>query len=174
MAAVRYWRVTFTTDGKPYTVREIAGPGNDDWVVVLAPDEEAASKKATRLYCARKKKLAKSRLHATGRCACGRAQDRVHPNGRPMLTCSTCSERQKTYHETYAVRSRAGTVGMHQRDEPARVEKNLARQRDRRSEIRLETLLECRRAWESAPSVGRYKAWLLAEIEKCTKGQAAA
>jgi hypothetical protein len=172
---MKHWRVIFSPEGTVLDVVEIRfGDGRNDWLIVEAPTEQLARKRALGVYCARKKKLAKARNHAEGRCACGRKQDRKHPSGKPMLTCSTCAARQKGYTERHVARANADQVGQHQRDEGARIQKNLARQRDRRAEIRLETLIECRRAWELAPSVGRYRAWLLAEIEKLTKGSAAA
>jgi hypothetical protein len=96
----RYWRVVFTDAGALESVTEIEGPGDADWVIVEARTAEAARRKAHNLYCARKKKLAKQRHHAAGQCACGRDQDRKHPSGKWMLTCSTCAERQKVYNST--------------------------------------------------------------------------
>lgn len=175
MSQPRFWRVVFTPEGRVAEVTPVRfGDGEKDWTLVEAPSIEAARKKAQRLYDARKKKLAKSRLHGSGRCACGRDQDRLHPDGRRMLTCSTCSERTKGYQATYRDRTRRGVVGEEPRDEAARVASNLARQRDRRAEIRLETLIEARQQWLSCTNVRRYFVWLQTEIETLTnKGKAA-
>lgn len=175
MAAARYWRVLFTPQGRVADVLPIRfDDGADDWTIVEATTAEEARKKGKRLYDARKKKLAKVRLQSEGRCACGRARDRKHSNGSPMLTCSTCAERQKGYNEDYEKRIVAGTVHLHERDETARVASNLARQRNRRAEIRLETLVEARRMWMEARNVGLYAEWLGREIAKLTGRQTAA
>lgn len=164
-----WWRVTFTAEGRVDRVIPIRfDDGVEGWTMVEAPSIEAARKKAARLYAARKKRLAKSRHHAAGRCACGRDQDRFHPKGGRMLTCSVCSVRQKTYHESHAERVALGTVGQEPRDERARVANNLARQRDRRGELRLETLVEVRRVWVEMTNVGRFTRWLDSEIDSLT------
>jgi hypothetical protein len=61
--------------------------------------------------------------------------------------------------------------GMAERDEGARVEANLERQRDRRAEIRLEVLIECRDQWTKARNVGLFTRWLLGEIETLAHGK---
>lgn len=53
----------------------------------------------------------------------------------------------------------------------ARVQLNLQRQRDRRAEIRLETLIEARAEWRSARN---FASWLDREIEELTKPSVAA
>jgi len=165
----RYWRVVFTDAGALESVTEIDGPGDADWVIVEARTAEAARRKAHNLYCARKKKLAKQRHHAAGQCACGRDQDRKHPSGKWMLTCSTCAERQKVYNDRSEERARKGIPpGTVVRDEQARVAANLTRSRDRRGEIRLETLIEVRAAWHKAPNVGAFGAWMKREIDALT------
>jgi len=60
---------------------------------------------------------------------------------------------------------------MAERDEAARVALNGQRQRDRRAEIRLETLLDVRTAWRDAPTVGRFGEWLRKEIESLTESK---
>jgi hypothetical protein len=170
MSAIRYWRVTFRDTGTVASVTEIAGPGHDGWVVVEAPDEKVAKRKAYNIYCARKKQVAKVRLHGAGKCCCGRQQDRKHPSGKWMLTCSTCAERQKVWDANHAKRKAEGTVGqgIAERNEPARVAANLERQRDRRGEIRLETLVDVRDAWIKAPNIGAFSKWLEREIDALT------
>lgn len=123
-----------------------------------------ASKLAMRVYSRIKKKEAGARLRANGQCRCGRKQDRKHPDGSMMRTCLACSEMQKGYVKT----SREATVRK-PRDEKARVEKNLARQRDRRNEIRLETLVEVNAKFWELPSIKAWEKWLEDAIEECKK-----
>lgn len=163
----RYWRVIFNDLGKVLDIVEIDfKDGKKDWLIVEADDLKEAKVKAVRLYCARKKKLAKERLHAQGRCACGRKQDRKHRSGVPILTCTVCSVRQKACLEKAQKRVASGDLSPAVRDEAARVASNLARQRDRRAEIRLETLLEVRNQWIKSRTIGSYGKWLEQEIEK--------
>lgn len=42
-----------------------------------------------------------------------------------------------------------------------------------RAEIRLETLIETRKAWQESNTVGQFAQWLAREIEALTKGVAA-
>lgn len=176
---MRYWRVTFTEDGKLYTVREIEGPGHDEWIVVSAADEEQARTRAVRLYCSRKKRARVAALHAEGRCACGRNLDgaiveRGRHKGKPHKMCATCRERMTTrWRPNAQARADNGTAGqgVAERDEGARVALNLQRQRDRRAEIRLETLIEARNEWRSARN---FASWLAREIEELTKPSVAA
>jgi hypothetical protein len=165
----RYWRVVFTETGALESVTEVEGPDHAGWVIVEARSEEAARRKAYNIYCGRKKKLAKQRHHAAGQCVCGREQNRKHPSGKWMLTCSTCAERQKVYNDRTAERDRKGIpAGSVVRDEGARVAANLNRQRDRRGEIRLETLIEVRAAWQRVPNIGAFSAWMKQEIDLLT------
>jgi hypothetical protein len=163
----RYWRVDFTAAGAIARVTELVGPSHEDWVIVEAPDESTAKRKAYNLYCARKKKLAVQRNHAAGKCCCGRAQDRKRPTGTWMLTCSVCAARHEVHRSNYMERKVAGVTD-HKRDETARVSSNLERQRDRRGEIRLETLIEVRNRWIEARNVALFGSWLLAEIATLT------
>jgi hypothetical protein len=170
----RYWRVHFRDNGSIASVVPLTTVVDDSWCIVKAATEDEAKKKAFNLYCARKKKFAKERHHAKGECCCGRKQDRTCPKtGRALKTCSVCGEREKVYNERYNKRVKAGTVGqgMAERDEGARVEANLERQRDRRAEIRLEVLIECRDQWIKARNVGLYTRWIDREIEALTHGK---
>lgn len=165
--ALRYWRVDFADGGAVSAVTEIQGPAHADWVVVEAPDEGTAKRKAYNFYCARKKRLASARHHAKGNCRCGRPQDREKPGGGMFRICSTCSERDKGYDQAMRQRAAQGVTN-HQRDEQARVASNLGRQRDRRAEIRLETLIEVRERWRKQPNVGLFARWLQLEIDAIT------
>lgn len=166
-APVRYWHVLFEESGALRSVTEISGPADEGWVIVEAPDEGTAKRKAYNIYCARKKKLAKARLHAAGNCACGRKRDRKHPSGEWMLTCLVCAERHRVQSAAHLERKAQGVTD-HQRDEPARVASNLSRQRDRRGEIRLETLVEVRQRWIDSRNVALFGQWLIAEIALLT------
>lgn len=160
----RYWRVVFDPAGAIERVEEITGPAETDWLIVKAGNEQEASRKAYNAYAARKKKLAIARLHAEGRCRCGRAQDRVNPDGSPMRTCSVCGERQEVWRQRHAERRAAGTVGAPIAQE-GRIESHRERQRDRRAELRLELLIEVRQQWMVSPNVGRFGSWLQREID---------
>jgi len=180
MSAPTYWRVTFKRDGAVRGVVRLKGPGHERWVVVQAPTREEAQAKAWQVYCARKKRERNAALKAEGRCACGRELDGAlievgAHKGEPHTACAVCRERRVGWRKNHQERVANGTVGqgVAERNEPARVALNLERQRDRRAEIRLETLLDCRKAWEAAPSVGKYREWLRAEIDKLTKAKAA-
>lgn len=177
--AVRYWRVTFNADGSVRAVKPLKGPGHERWVVVEAADEPAARRKAYNLYCARKKQERKTRCHEAGQCVCGRRQDRLVDRGRRKgewaLTCSVCAERRHAYHENAKGNpGRTFAQAMAERDEPARIAANLAHQRDRRGELRLETLIEVRDRWVQSPTRGQFQLWLQGEIDTLTgKGRAA-
>jgi len=172
--ALRYWRVSFFADGRVNRVRPIKGPGHARWIVVEAPTEEEAKRRAYNIYSARKKRERKKTLHAEGRCICGRPQDRLVEKGarkgEKALTCSVCEERRHGYYENAKEHpGRTFEEAMAQRDEGARVASNLERQRDRRSEIRLETLIDVRNAWQNSGTIGVFSQWLKRQIESLTK-----
>jgi hypothetical protein len=171
----RYWRVEFAADGAISGITEVYGPGHEDWVIVEAPDQERAQRAALGIYCARKKKLARERNYAAGNCACGRKNnraDQLHPKtGKPLLSCSTCSARHQVHLAGHRQRKAEGVTD-HQRDESARVAATQTRQRDRRGEIRLETLLEVRDQWINQRNVALFGKWLIAEIETITGAKA--
>ncbi|HEY6056206.1 MAG TPA: hypothetical protein VIU86_19910 [Gaiellaceae bacterium] len=160
---MRYWRVTFAADGTVEGVTEIDGAGAADWLVVRAETEELARRKGYNLYCAKRKKARVAQLHAEGRCACGRWQD-----DSQFVTCEVCRERMKRTHERR--KERGGQLAP-PRDETARVAAFQARTRERKTEVRLEVLLEVRRWWIEARNVGLFGARLQKEIQACM-GQA--
>lgn len=120
---------------------------------------EVAAKQLFNMYCATKKAGAVKRLHAESRCACGRNQDRKRPDGTTYKTCLVCSENIKSCPSRSGQPARA-------RNEPARIAKNLERQRDRRAEIRRETLLEVRKRFWDEPHVRDFANWLDKELTK--------
>lgn len=168
---IRYWRVDFDEAGAVSGVTEIDGPGHAGWTIVEAPDKERAQRVAIGIYCARKKKLSRERNYAAGNCACGRKNDRadqLHPKtGKPLLSCSTCSARHQVHLAGHRQRKAEGITD-HQRDESARVAATQTRQRDRRGEIRLETLIEVQKAWIDTRTVGAFGQWLVREIARLT------
>jgi hypothetical protein len=170
---MKSWRVTFSDTGAIASVVPLEGEQGADWVIVQAPDEATAKRRAYNIYCARKKKLAKTRLHAAGNCSCGRKQDRKHPSGAPMLTCSVCAERHAAQSKACNERKANPPEVPHVRDEAARVTVNLERQRDRRGELRLETLIEVRQRWVTARNVGLFSKWLESEIRALTESRKA-
>lgn len=170
---MKFWRVTFKEDGAVESVAEVTGPEHGRWLVVEAADEAAARKIAYNMYCARKKKEAKERLNQAGKCCCGRTQDRKHPNGMPMKTCSTCAERQAPMKaDWYKRREEAQKTGKpfvkKVRDEADRVAKCSERVRDRKSEMRLEVLCEVKKAWYAARTMSLFGQWLEGEVKKLT------
>lgn len=161
---MRHWRVLFGRDGAIKSITEIQGQPAVDWIVVRAATEALARKKAMLSYCARKKRQRIAQLHAEGRCKCGRKQDGDRVN------CSVCIERAKGYRAKRLRRNAEGTADTHSRDEGARVAAFQGRSRDRRNELRLETLLEVRRWWLESRNVGIFSARLEREITACTGG----
>lgn len=160
-----YWRVIFTPSGEVNRVMPIAFDDQEsDWVIVEAGSAEEAMRLAKRRYDADRKRKAKTRLDKESRCVCGRHRDRFRDSGAAMKTCSTCAAREKTWKAEHAERVRTGTDKAHVRNETARVAHNLERQRDRRGEIRLETLIEVRTFWRHCTNSGRFQAWLEQEI----------
>ena len=174
----RYWHITFDRDGRVCKVTEVKNPGHERWVVIEAVDEEQARKKGYLFYCAKKKRERVRQLHAEGRCACGRKRDREVEKGKHRgelaKLCAVCFERSKGWRESHQARVEAGTVGrgMAERDEAARIEKNLGRQRERRDELRLEVLVEVRQQWMDHRNVALFGRWLLSEIAALTGGSA--
>lgn len=136
-------------------------------IVEIEADSEAeAKRKSYNFYCAKKKKVAKERNHEAGNCACSRKQDR--PNTKTGVgffkTCSVCTERGEAADLRHAAKKKAGLPLTGYRDEVARVETLRGRVRDRKNEIRLETLIEVRSQWENARTNGAFTAWLKREI----------
>lgn len=167
---MKWWICEIDSKGK-YTLEELeAAPELETGASITfqarnrKQAELKASKLAMRVYSRIKKKEAGVRLRANGQCRCGRKQDRKNPDGSMMKTCLACSEMQKGYIKT----SRAA-VERKPRDEKARVEKNLSRQRDRRKEIRLETLVEVSAKFWELPSIKEWEKWLEEAIEECKK-----
>lgn len=151
---MKTWRVTFSEAGEITDVTEIEGEGSAEWVVVQADSLERARVKAYRVYCARKRRESVQRLHAQGRCRCGRKQDRPG-----MKSCSVCAVGDLQQRE----KRKRGQTGP--RDEAARVAAFQQRNRDRRAEIRLETLLEVRKWWQEAPHTLAFVERMRREIE---------
>lgn len=169
-----WWFVTYADDGAvidcvPTKVDATASVAGVRSIVVEAPDRDAAIEQASqlwyRMYCNETKKETRVRLDAENRCRCGRARDRKHPDGSWMKTCATCAAYQTAANERYQQRIKDGTVGTHVRDEQSRVNLNLARQRDRRREIRLETLVAVRQQFWGTATVREFVEWLDGEIK---------
>lgn len=167
---MRHWRVIFK-HGHVVGVEPIFGEQGVDWIIVEAPDEKTARRRAMSLYCAQKKALATARKQAEGRCSCGRElAGCINPrSGGPAKTCRVCTERRKLYRASAEKRRAEGTVGrgIAERDEGARLEKAAERMRDRRAELRLETLLEVREKW-LALNNRDFEIWFEREIDVLT------
>lgn len=175
---MKWFKVSF---GKSHAVKscvEIEAPTEfmlgGRTVCLQASDESDAKKRAYNTYCAKKKKLSKDRNYAAGNCACGRKQDREREDGKGYWkTCTVCMLRQDTYDAAY--RAKGLTPGRRKeephkvRDEAARVEKCQIRMRDRKSEMRLEILVEVQKQWQSSRTNGVFTAWLEREIKEALK-----
>lgn len=159
-----WWRVPIDADGQPGTPVPIEGPPDTEWLVVEADDAEEAGRLARNLYARRKRKQRIAQLHAEGRCRCGRPQDRPG-----KLTCRVCAEGRARSHEKRSWRSEAPPIV---RDEEQRIASLQQRQRDRRAEIRLETLLEVRDWWQKAPHTLAFAQRLVDEIKGCGRQEA--
>jgi hypothetical protein len=122
-----------------------------------------AKRAAYNLYCGRKKKLAKERLYAEGRCSCGRVNDRFDQG---LKTCSVCEARAKVWKEASNNRK---SKDPHVRDEQKRIESFTERSRDRKSEIRLETLVEIQKKWQTTRITKHFERYLEEEIQKCVQ-----
>lgn len=172
------YEVTFKRDGTIQSVVLLVGDPLDR-ITVQARNEGEAKRKAYNLYSAQKKKLAKERLHSAGRCGCGRDQDRYVQAGRFKgkwaKTCSVCAvRRQAQYNNSKNRGARTLQEAMAQRDEGARLDANLTRQRDRRAEIRLEVLLEVQKQWINSRNSGAFTKWVQDQIAICTGEKGAA
>lgn len=165
------WFAVYLRRGIVQRVAQVSGSGTDDADVIYveAKTKEEAERKGYNLYCAKKKKLAIERLEREGKCRCGRHNDRADQG---MKTCSICGMRKKATHEQRLARGADGKSSA--RDEGARIEANLTRQRDRKSEIRLEVLVEVQKAWQNNRTMGQFTRWLDQEIDQCLKPRAAA
>ncbi len=136
--------------------------------LVQAADPAAATAQARKhwnLYASELKRVANERNRAAGNCRCGRKKDRARPDSGFYSTCAVCSVRQVVHNERYEARKAAGAP-LAQRDERARVEACTLRVRDRKAEMRLETLLEVQRAWEGASNNQAFTRWLREELAK--------
>jgi len=133
--------------------------------VVEANSEQEARKRTYNLYCAKKKKFAKERNYAAGKCDCGRENDRngqIDRRGHKIKSCTVCAKRQIEYNDR--ARARVSPVKA-VRDEQARVDACTVRVRDRKEEIRLEVLVEVQKAWQNNRTVGGFTRWLDFEIK---------
>lgn len=154
---MRNWLVTFTAEGVPLEATEIEGPGDADWVVVTAESAEEALRVSVRAYARLKKKKVRARLHAEGRCRCGR------PQRDGFKTCQVCAEYMKRYRDPKPWET--APKPMAERDEGARVLAFQETSRNRKQETRLEVLLEVRKWWKDAPHTAAFAERLATEIQ---------
>ncbi len=163
MKHIHWWKVTFLQgrEGKINSIERCDAPeacrvGNT--ILVQAADEDGARKIAYNFYCSRKKKEAIQKKRARGQCACGRTRDRKNPDtGEDFLTCSVCSARRQQQY----VRGPATEP----RDEAKRIQAMQGRVRDRKNELRLEVLVEVRKAFMELKTVGQFGQWLKQQID---------
>lgn len=171
---MKYWAVAFDATGKVLAVQQakfVLPDATVEHVVVRAESEPEARKLGYNLYCARKKREAKKRKYANGQCVCGRKQDRQKPNGNMFKVCSVCKERaDQVYRPQHEQRVKDGTVGQIPRDEAARVAACSQRVRDRKAEMRLEVLLEVRKAWQNSNTTGQFTKWLSEQVTQALQG----
>lgn len=164
-----WWRVELTDQGTAGTVTRCDAPTfiGGGVVYIQAETAEEANRLAVREYARRKAAERRDKLKSQGRCKCGRSKDR---DG--FSYCSVCAERARATKarkkqqrlEMDAPRGSGKPVPPMPRDEQQRVANNLARQRDRRAEIRLEVLIEVRRHLDTEFNVACFRSWLEREI----------
>ncbi len=168
-----WFRVCFDDKGRPVSAIECEPPSEGFSIeYVFAKNQSAALSAAVREYARRKTADRRAALKQEGRCRCGRRRN------SEFSLCDVCRERGKQNNGVYkrhtqedGKRTRERIAPYVQRDEKARVEKNLERQRDRRNELRLEALLEVRAAFAKTPTMGAFAAWLAEEIRKALSGE---
>lgn len=162
-----HWYRVLLVKGRPTSAEVVEAPETDTTAVVYAlakskADAFAKGRAAYNRYCAEKLAERRQRLAEENKCRCGR--DRNVP-GRKR--CAVCLARGQADKRRLKERRAAG-VEAH-RDEPARVDANRARQRDRREEIRIETLIEVRRRWQVSQTNASFERWLDGEIDAILK-----
>ncbi len=169
---MKWFKVELHSDGTAKSSEaaeqpEVLRVGNRTFFVQAESPVEAA-KKARQFYntyCRERKQAASKRNDAAGNCACGRKKDRPHPSGGFWKRCAVCAARHAVHVERYEARKAAGAPPA-QRDEQARTALCSVRVRDRKAEMRLETLLEVQRAWEGASNNQAFTRWLREELAK--------
>lgn len=168
MTSALKWFAVYLSRGVVKNVVQVAGVGSDenDVYYVKALDKKQAQKDAYNLYCAQKKKTAIARLETEGKCRCGR----LNPDIEEFKTCPICRLRAANNKTRTKEKHMTGQPVV--RDETARVEQNLTRQRDRKNEIRLEVLVEVQKAWQNNRTAGGFTRWLDREVEQCLKPRA--
>lgn len=170
-----WFRLKYGPSGKLLSCDPIDKPeayatviGLATFIEIEATDEKDAKHRAYNFYCARKKKLAKERNYTAGLCACSRKQDRPNTKtGKGFFnTCSVCAERSAESSLRHLAKKKQGLPLDGRRDEAARVESFQVRNRDRKNEIRLETLIEVRKQWENSRTNGQFTSWLKSQIDE--------
>lgn len=155
--ATAWYRVTVSAYGVKSVERVSSAAENCSrvyYVQATTKSEAAvAGKVAFNAYCAARVRQRRAALAEKGLCNCGRTRDT-----KRFTLCAVCRERQRDHRRRNPGK---GAVTGRPRDEAARVAANKVRQRDRRKEIRLETLLAVREA-HGRP---RFTEWLDREIK---------
>lgn len=163
------WIVNVLT--KSAVPAETDSEGNETVFIVSAETAAEALREASRQYARLCTKRKRARMHAAGLCSCGRKSDVPKPQGGFRKKCSVCVTRDREQWRPKARENqRRQLEGLPKipRDESARVVVMQERQRDRRSELRIETLLEVQRQWQSARTNGHFTRWLDEQIKECT------
>ena len=172
-----HWAVFFTGEGKLKSAERIAGKLQDGSAgfVVEADDQEEAVRLARPLWMAYSREYARKktaerrkRFDAEGRCRCGRPRNVQDPKrpGEVMRTCDVCQERSKSTLERYRSRGTKTDSEVAAKGQALRLEHSAQRTRNRRAELRLETLLEVRAMAEKLKP-GEFRVWLHREVQRC-------
>jgi hypothetical protein len=151
--AEHWWRVELDSAGKVVSATVCPGAGITEGrvVYVCAITQTQAGRIARNTYAREVKRAQRAKYKATGKCRCGRDRESI-----AFKQCMVCRARDLQQHR------KGPSCGS--RDEKARVVSMQATQRDRRQELRLETLLLVREAWSREPNQAAFSAWLAREV----------
>lgn len=163
-----WWRLELDAAGKVVSSARVEKcfDGEDGFIYVEAPSLEVAGRKAFNEYYRIKTAARRATLAASGKCRCGRVNDRAH---KGKTCCTICSKENRVH----AQRTKAKARG--ESPEPAnRLATIAARTEEKRQEIlvtaapsdmRLALLLEVRKAWIASPTLRTFGEWLNLQIE---------
>ena len=146
------------------------------WVKYIFRPSEEEARAFYNEYMRNKVQERRDNLRSQGKCTCGRDRDRPRPKPFGHLfynKCKVCKERTDACHHRRVQRRAEALTGKHEevyphvRDDELRIENAQQRTRDRRAELRLETLIQVRDQWQNCRNVNVFTAWLEKEIQVC-------
>ncbi len=158
---MNWYRVTIGETGKPLSIAKCAAPEDEQTVVyVQASSEKDAWGLALAAYNRERVKQQRAQRKAEGRCRCGRVRD------CQWQKCRVCRER-----ENVAKRESKNQPGPKVRSEEQRIASLKDRHRERRAELRVETLLQVREAWVKSANLRQFEAWLYEATSAALAGE---